>query len=146
MTLRSKARDLLENTNARQQIAGQGQAKFIQNVMQWEEVDYDEAVRICTGQTDPIIYEYTLGYKLADPIWSVGIFQQPGAKARARAAANFRKQLCPEEEILFDEHCRGKTGRQVRKQFKKEMKAAKKQHKDVDVSELEGDDDGLEES
>lgn len=145
MGILKSARDKLaeygDQTAMRSQIAGLGQARFLQNVMEWEGCDAEQAMRLCTGQTDPIDYEYTLGYKLADPIWSTGLWQQPGRGARHRAQQNFRKMLCPEEQELFDEWCVGKEGGKTRKQMKKEFKEAKKRHKDVDVSELDGDED-----
>lgn len=134
-------RDRLENSDARRIIRSEGQTRFLQNVMQWESCDMDAAIDFCTGKTDPVHWEYTLGYKLADPVWSIGIYQQPGHRARAKAAANFRKMLTPEEDELFMAECTGKTARSVRKDFKSQIKQAKKQHKDVEVSELEGEDD-----
>ena len=141
MTIRSKAAEYLEKTGVKQRVQAEGQVRFVQNVMEWENCDYEQAVAYCVGDTDPVHHEYTLGYKLADPIWSIGIFQQPGHRARARAAANFRKTLTPEEDEIFLNECMGKTARSVRKEMKSEIKKAKKKHKDVDVSELEGEDD-----
>lgn len=141
MGIRSKAAEYLEKTGVKQRVQAEGQVRFIQNVMQWESCDYERAVDYCMGNTDPVHHEYTLGYKLADPIWSIGIYQQPGHRARAKAAANFRKTLTPEEDELFVAECMGKTARSVRKDMKSQIKAAKKKHKDVDVSELEGEDD-----
>lgn len=137
MTIRSRA----ANSEAHRLIRSEGQTRFLQNVMQWESCDMETAIDYCTGNTDPVKVEYTLGYKLADPVWSIGIYQQPGHRARAKAAANFRKTLTPEEDELFMAECTGKTARSIRKDFKSQIKQAKKQHKDVDVSELEGDDD-----
>ena len=141
MTIRSKAAEYLERTGVKQRVQAEGQVRFIKNVMEWEQCDYEQAVKYCVGDTDPVHHEYTLGYKLADPIWSIGIFQQPGHRARARAAANFRKTLTPEEDEIFVNECMGKTARSVRKEMKSQIKKEKKRHKDVDVSELEGDDD-----
>lgn len=141
MTIRSKAAEILEKTGVKGRLQAEGQVRFINNVMKWENCDYEQAVKYCTGETDPVRWEYTLGYKLADPIWSMGIFQQPGHRARARAAANFRKTLTPEEDEIFVNECMGKTARSVRKEMKSQIKKEKKRHKDVDVSELEGDDD-----
>ena len=141
MTIRSKAAEYLEKTGVKQRVQAEGQVRFVQNVMEWENCDYEQAVAYCVGDTDPVHHEYTLGYKLADPIWSIGIFQQPGHRARAKAAANFRKTLTPEEDEIFVNECMGKTARSVRKEMKSQIKKEKKRHKDVDVSELEGDDD-----
>lgn len=141
MTIRDKATGRAENTIVRQYAKAKGQGAFLEDVMRWEGCSLDEAMLFCTGKTDPIHWEYTLGYKLADPVWNIGIYKQLGNKARAKAAKNFRKLLTPEEDELFCSECLGKTARAIRKQYKREIKAAKAKHADVDVSELEGDDD-----
>lgn len=141
MTIREKAAERAEMSEARDYLRGKGQLQFVQNVMEWESCSLDEAMLYCTGKTDPVHHEYTLGYKLADPVWNTGIYKQIGHHARAKAAANFRKLLTPEEDELFVAECMGKTARSIRKAMKSQIRAAKKKHKDVDVSELEGDDD-----
>lgn len=145
MTIRETLATKAEMSETREFIKGRGQLEFVYNVMKWENCSYDEAVDYCFGRTDPVKTEYTLGYKLADPVWSIGIYKQPGHHARARAAANFRKQLTPEEDELFVRECLGKTSRQIRKEFKSEIRAKKKEEKakghETDLSELEGEDD-----
>lgn len=141
MTIRDKATERAENTIVRQYAKAKGQGAFLEDVMRWEGCSLEEAMLYCTGKTDPVHWEYTLGYKLADPVWNIGIYKQIGHHARAKAAANFRKLLTPEEDELFVTQCLGKTARAIRKDYKRKIKAAKKKKPEVDVSELEGDDD-----
>lgn len=141
MTIRDKARERAEHTYVREYAKSKGQGAFLEDVMRWEGCSLEEAMLYCTGKTDPIHWEYTLGYKLADPVWNIGIYKQIGHHARAKAAANFRKLLTPEEDELFVTQCLGKTARAIRKDYKREIKAAKKKKPEVDISELEGDDD-----
>ena len=141
MTIREKAAERAEMSEARDYLRGRGQLQFVQSVMELENCTYEKAMDYCLGRTDPVHTEYTLGYKLADPVWSIGIYKQIGHHARAKAAANFRKLLTPEEDELFVAECMGKTARSIRKEMKSQIKAEKKKHKNVDVSELEGDDD-----
>ena len=144
MGIFKKSRDKLEayanNTNMVNQITAQGQTRFVDDVMREEGVDRETALRWCLG-IDPSHPEISMGYKLSDPIWSTGCFYQPGRKARAQARENFKKMLTPEELVLFEEYCDGRAAGKVRKDMKAEAKCAKKQHKDVDISEFEGEDD-----
>ena len=138
---RDKLKAYAEDASVINQISAQGQQKFVDDVMADEGVDRETALRWCLGLADPPRYEYSLGYKLADPIWNIGIFKQAGRGARKRAAENFRKKLCPEEAALFDEYCTGHAGGKVRMEMKQEFKKQKKKHKDVDVSEFEQEDE-----
>lgn len=141
MTIRSKAAERAANSAVREYAKAKGQGSFLADVARWENCSLDEAMAICTGKTDPIRWEYTLGYKLADPVWNIGIYKQLGNKARAKAARNFRKLLTPEEDEIFCSECLGKTARAIKKEYKRQIKEQKKQKPEVDVSELEGDDD-----
>lgn len=82
-------------------LQGEAQVKFIQHVMKEEEVDWDMAYAICIGRCEPREPEYTLGYKLSDPMMLLAMFKQPGRKARAQAVANFEEGLEPDELELF---------------------------------------------
>ena len=59
-------------------------------------------------------------------MWTIGLFKQPGKKARARAAENFRRMLDPEELRLFNESY--DDGGKWHEEFKSEWKKAKKKH------------------
>ena len=117
--IENKATDL-QNT-----LAVQAQAKYIQWLMKEEDIDYETAMAIVEYRTDPIEWEYTLGYKLADPVWMIAIFKQSGKDKRRSAAENFAKGLRPEEaEIFWGQVFNVETG----KKFKNEYKKAKKMH------------------
>lgn len=117
--IENKAMDL-QNT-----LAVQAQSRYIQWLMKEEGIDYDTAMAIVEYRTDPIEYEYTLGYKLADPIWAIAIFKQSGKDKRRSAAENFAKGLRPEEaEIFWGQVFNVETA----KKFKNEYKKAKKAH------------------
>ena len=137
---RNKMEEYADNSAMMNQITAQGQTRFVDDVMREEGVDRETALRWCLG-IDPSHPEISMGYKLSDPIWSTGCFYQPGRKARAQARENFKKMLTPEELVLFEEYCDGRAAGKVRKDMKAEAKRMKKKHKDVDVSEFEGEDD-----
>ena len=111
--------------DTQQILAAQAQAKYISWLMKEESCDYEEALAIVQGRTDPLEPEYMLGYKLSDPIWMIAIFKQHGKGKRLQAARNFCEQMLTDEEKIifwrdvFDEN----TG----KKFKKEYKKAKKE-------------------
>ena len=144
MGILKRTRDKLEvyanNSDMMNQISAQGQTRFVNDVMKEENVDRETALRWCLG-IDPSHPEISMGYKLSDPIWMTGCFYQPGRKARAQARENFKKTLTPEEAVLFDQYCEGRNAGKLRKQMKDEAKRMKKTHRDVDVSEFEGEDD-----
>ena len=104
-------------------LAAQAQYKYIQWLMKEEQCDYEEAMAIVQGRTDPLEPEYMLGFKLADPVLQIALFKQLSKKARKNAALNFAETLSDDEKIIFwrevfnEENC---------KQFKKAYKAEKK--------------------
>lgn len=103
-------------------LQGEAQVRFIQYVMKEEEVDWETAYAICLGNTDPKEPEYTLGYKLADPMGLMAI-NQIGKKARAQAIANFEETLDEDELKLFREQVANMSTRQ---RFKEALKRKKK--------------------
>lgn len=137
MGIRSKIENKAMETQ--QTLAAQAQAKYISWLMKEESCDYEEALAIVQGRTDPLEPEYMLGYKLADPVWMIAIFKQAGKSRRLQAAKNFAEQMLTDDEKIifwrdvFDE----KTG----KKFKKEYKKAKKEHGVQDVPDPTEDDD-----
>lgn len=103
MKFKDKLREKAENNSTIINITLTGQNNFIKEIMEADGIDEETARALCHGLTDPIDYHYTFGYKMADPVWQLAMFTQPGKKARLRARENFREKLCPEEQILFDE-------------------------------------------
>ena len=82
-------------------LAVQAQARYIQWLMKEEQIDYEEALAIVQGRTDPLEPEYMLGYKLSDPVVMIALFKQPRKKKRLNAALNFADTLSPEEAVIF---------------------------------------------
>ena len=121
MGIRNKLEDKAMKKS--QELAQQAQAKYLNWLMKEEECDYEEALAIVMGNTDPLEPEYMLGYKLADPTWMIAIFKQPGKNKRLKAARNFAAMLTEEEKKIFwgevfDE--------ENAKAFKKKYREAKK--------------------
>ena len=106
-----------------QDLANQAQMKYIQWLMKEEECDYEEAIAIVMGNTDPLEPEYMLGYKLADPVLQIALFKQISKKARMQAAQNFAATLSEQEELIFWTEV---FNPENAKQFKKAYKAEKK--------------------
>lgn len=107
-----------------QDLAGQAQMKYIQWLMKEEECDYEMAIAIVMGNTDPLEPEYMLGYKLADPVLQIALFKQHPKKSRIQAAKNFAETLSDREKDLFwsevfNEETAGKFKSEYRKEKKK---------------------------
>lgn len=106
-----------------QTLAIQAQGQYIKWLMKEEEVDYETAMAIVQGRTDPAEPEYTLGYKLSDPVWMIALFKQPGKNNRLKAARNFSDLLNDEERRIFwSEVFDEKNAKQFKKKFKEEKK------------------------
>ena len=88
-------------TQLQSDLAAQAQAKYIQWLMKEEDCDYEMAMAIVLGNTDPLEPEYMLGFKLADPVLQLALFKQFPKKSRVQAAKNFAETLSDEERILF---------------------------------------------
>ena len=106
-----------------QDLANQAQMKYIQWLMKEEECDYEMAIAIVLGNTDPLEPEYMLGYKLADPVLQIALFKQLSKKSRMQAAQNFAATLSEQEELIFWTEV---FNPENAKQFKKAYKAEKK--------------------
>ena len=106
-----------------QDLANQAQMKYIQWLMKEEECDYEMAIAIVMGNTDPLEPEYMLGYKLADPVLQIALFKQLSKKARMQAAQNFAATLSEQEELIFWTEV---FNPENAKHFKKAYKAEKK--------------------
>lgn len=120
--LREKARD--EAYKLQDQKAAEARAKFLYKIMEDENVDYETAFDIATGKTDPVQWEYTLGYKMNDPLMMLAMFSQPGKKARAQAIEKFEQGLTPEElEIFRRDVLSKKTGDHFRSALKRAKKS-----------------------
>lgn len=119
--IRQIIKDKAEDT--REKLASAAQIKFISQVAEWEEVDFTTAQAICLGNTDPVEWEYTLGYKMSDPVFQMAMNGQVRKKAREQACENFKKTLTPEELEIFVRDVESMNTRQM---LKKAMKRAKK--------------------
>ena len=125
MGFRSKIEEKALDVNA--QLTAQAQMKYLSWLMDEEQIDYEEALAIVLGRTDPVEWEYILGYKLSDPALMIALFKQPRKKNRINAAKNFADTLEPEEAAIFwtqvfDEE----NGKQFREKLKEEKKKSKK--------------------
>lgn len=117
MSLKDKAMELRDTS------AAQARSEYIAKVMKWEEVDYETAYYICIGRTDPKEPEYTLGYKMADPVLMLAMFGQMRKKKREQARDNFRRELDEDELKLFEEYVnKDDTEKQWKKSYKEEKK------------------------
>ena len=114
-----------------QDLANQAQMKYIQWLMKEEECDYEMAIAIVMGNTDPLEPEYMLGFKLADPVLQIALFKQISKKARMQAAQNFAGTLSDQEEAIFWTEV---FNPENAKQFKKAYKAEKKK-KNVQIDD-----------
>ena len=104
-------------------LAAQAQMKFIQWLMKEEECDYEMAMAIVMGNTDPLEPEYMLGFKLADPVVQIALFKQVSKKSRRQAAENFAATLSdPEKDLFWNEVFNEETGKQFKKAYKAEKK------------------------
>ena len=118
-----KARIEDRATQLQSDLAAQAQMKFIQWLMKEEECDYEMAMAIVQGNTDPLEPEYMLGFKLADPVLQIALFKQVSKKSRKQAAENFAATLSEEERILFwNEVFNEETGKKFKKTYKSEKK------------------------
>ena len=105
-------------------LQNEAQMKFLDKIMKDEGVDFETAAAIATGRTDPPEWEYTLGYKLCDPILQIALNAQRRPN-RDKARANFEATLTPEELELFRQYWDEKTSKTFNKELKKRKKEAK---------------------
>lgn len=105
----------------------QAQAKYIEDLMKEEGCDREEAWAIVEGRTDPIEYEHTLGFKLANPILMLALFSKlNGKKARRQAAENFAATLSePEREIFYSKVFTEENAEKFKAEYKKQKKNKK---------------------
>lgn len=87
--------------NVNEQMAQREKMQYIKKVSKMEKVDRDTAWAICTGQTDPVEYEHTLGYKMADPAMVIALFIQPDREGRRNAADKLLASLDDQEREIF---------------------------------------------
>lgn len=94
-------------------------------VMEWEQCDWETAVSMCDRTSDPVRPDYSLGFKLADPMIQLALWGQPGKKARRRAAEDFEATLEPDELELFREQVQTmKAGQMLKSALKKKSREA----------------------
>lgn len=121
MGIKTKVED--RATQLQSDLAAQAQMKYIQWLMKEEDCDYEMAIAIVTGNTDPLEPEYMLGYKLADPVLQIALFKQISKKSRRQAAENFAATLSDiEKDLFWNEVFNEQTGKQFKSEYKKEKK------------------------
>ena len=121
MGIKSRIED--RATQLQSDLAAQAQMKFIQWLMKEEECDYEMAMAIVMGNTDPLEPEYMLGFKLADPVVQIALFKQVSKKSRRQAAENFAATLSdPEKDLFWNEVFNEETGKQFKKAYTAEKK------------------------
>lgn len=112
------------------QLQAQAQAKYIQWLMKEEDCDVHEAWAIVEGRTDPIEYEYMLGFKLANPVLQIALFKQVSKKSRKQAAENFAMTLSDEErEIFYTQIFNEETAGKFKSEYKKQKKEKGRKNK-----------------
>ena len=116
------------------ELASQAKARFYQNVMEWENCSYEEAVKLAQGETEPVRWDYTLGLKLCDPLMMMAMHAQLGKKARAQAVENFKATLTPEELKIYEEDVEPTS---MGKAFRESLKR-KKKHPDQERRQSRG--------
>ena len=87
--------------NVNEKMSHQEKMRYVKKVAKLEKVDMNTAWAICTGQTDPVEYEYTLGFKMADTAMSVALFGTKDKQGRRNAADVLMMSLCEEEKEIF---------------------------------------------
>lgn len=90
---------LAMNVNAR--MAEREKMKYVKKVSKLEKVDMNMAWAICTGQTEPLEPEYTLGFKMADPAMVIALFIQTNKEGRRNAADKLMDSLNDAEKEIF---------------------------------------------
>ena len=116
------------------ELASQAKARFYQNVMEWENCSYEEAVKLAQGETEPVRWDYTLGLKLCDPLMMMAMHAQLGKKARAQAVENFKATLTPEELKIYEEDVEPTS---MGKAFRESLRR-KKKHPDQERRQSRG--------
>ena len=97
-------------------------SRFIEWVMKEEECDYETAYALCTRHTDPVEPEYSLGYKMASPVYQVAMNAQARRSKREQAIENFKQMLEPDELEIFEKEVLTKDTRKMWKEEKKKQK------------------------
>ena len=97
-------------------------SRFIEWVMKEEDCDYETAYALCTRHTDPVEPEYSLGYKMASPVYQVAMNAQVRRSKREQAIENFKQMLEPDELEIFEREVLTKDTRKMWKEEKKKQK------------------------
>ena len=97
-------------------------SRFIEWVMKEEDCDYETAYALCTRHTDPVEPEYSLGYKMASPVYQVAMNAQVRRSKRVQAIENFKQMLEPDELEIFENEVLTKDTRTMWKDEKKKQK------------------------
>lgn len=112
--IREKAEEM------RWKLHAEAASRFIWKVQEEDNISYEEQRSLCVGESEPVDYHYTLGYKLQDPIVQLGLWGPGTKKAKEKVAKMFEAELTPEEiEIFRNEVLVEKNKRQFRGAMKK---------------------------
>ena len=103
-------------------LESKAQKNFVKWVAKEKKIDFYQALLICQGHSDPIEWEYTLGYKMSNPVYMIAMNMQKKAN-REKAMENFKKELTPEELAIFESEVQTKS---MRTKFRSELGKAKK--------------------
>ena len=114
--VKESAEEFTEKLELNSMIEAQGE--FIEKVMEWESCSRERAMDLCLGNTDPIDYGYTLGYKMQNPLLNAGLFGPNTRAGKMNIIRQIEAQLCPEEIELFRTHyLKKKCNRLWREEF-----------------------------
>ena len=103
MSLRVKERIEGKALDTADQLRMQTQMKYLHWLCKEESIDMETAIAIVSGRVDPPEPEYSLGYKLSDPVLCIALWGQVNQEKRRSAADNFKKTLTPAEITLFED-------------------------------------------
>lgn len=123
----AKAKDMAVDKaeDAEHRLSMEAKARYFHKVMELEKCDFDRAVELAQGKSDPIQPEYTLGYKLCDPMLNIGLWKS-GKRQSEKWAEHFKKSLTPEELAIFEAECMtDETKKQYRKSLKRRGRKVK---------------------
>lgn len=109
------------------ELRTKAQAKYIKKMAKEVGIDYHIMLLRCQQPTDPDDFYFSLGYKMANPVYMIAMNLQK-KENRAKAIENFKKELCPEELKIFESEVQTDS---MRTNFKKEIKSKTKKNQNV---------------
>ena len=104
------------------------QIRFIEEIQKNEGIDFRSAELMAKGLSDPVRFDYTVGFKLVGA-WAALIFQSKTKIQRDHYREQFRAMLSDPEKEIFDHDYPDTLSDEYQKQYRKEKKAAKRDRK-----------------